>query len=87
MMTMPRLTKYSVPEISAELEKPFSITNIAYVDDLLVSVYACEGELHWDKHVDFDELFWVYDGRMTLESERGDVTPLPAGTLLFGVPA
>lgn len=46
---------------------------IAYVDDLLVSIYICEGRLQWHRHIDFDELFWVYDGAMILESERGNV--------------
>jgi mannose-6-phosphate isomerase-like protein (cupin superfamily) len=50
-------------------------------------VYICEGALQWHKHTDIDELFWVYDGTMLLESEHGDVllepgelTVVPKGT-------
>ncbi len=64
---------YSVPEIAAGLEEPFSMANVVYVDDLLVSVYICQGVLQWHRHVDIDELFWVYEGAMVLESERADV--------------
>lgn len=71
--SMSGLTKFSVSEIAASLEQPFSVAEVAYVDDVLVGVYVCEGELQRHKHVDIDELFWVYEGTMALESERGDV--------------
>jgi len=70
---MSRLTTYCISEIAARLDEPFSMASIAYVDDLLVSVYICEGRLDWHRHVDFDELFWVHEGAMMLESERGHV--------------
>lgn len=77
---MSRLKAYSIPEIAADLDEPFSMSDVAYVDDLLVSVYICEGKLQWHRHVDMDELFWVFDGEMVLDTERGDV-PLEAGEL------
>ena len=48
------------------------MVDVAYVDDLLLSVFICEGALHWHRHVDIDELFWVHEGSVLLESERGD---------------
>jgi len=87
MTVMSRLETYTISDIAAALNRPFSMSSVAYVDDLLVSVYICEGTLEWHRHVDFDELFWVYDGLMVLESERGDVllgpgelTVVPKGT-------
>lgn len=84
---MPGLTKFSVSEIAAGLDQPFSVADVAYVDDILVGVYVCEGTLQRHKHLDIDELFWVYDGAMQVESERGDVrleseelTVVPKGT-------
>ena len=56
------------------------MVDVAYVDDLLLSVYICEGALHWHRHVDIDELFWVHEGSMLLESERGDAA-MGAGEL------
>jgi homogentisate 1,2-dioxygenase len=70
---MSGLTKFSVSEIAASLDQPFSIADVAYVDDILVGIYACEGEIQRHRHVDIDELFWVYEGAIELESERGDV--------------
>jgi mannose-6-phosphate isomerase-like protein (cupin superfamily) len=73
MVAMSRLTRHNVSEIAADLKQPFLIANVAHVDDILVGVYVCEGALQWHQHVDIDELFWVCDGTMLLESERGDV--------------
>ncbi|MGD2176838.1 MAG: cupin domain-containing protein [Anaerolineae bacterium] len=84
---MSELTTHNVLEIAADLDQPFMIANVAHVDDVLVGVYVCEGALQWHKHVDIDELFWVCDGTMLLESEHGDVllgpdelTVVPKGT-------
>lgn len=51
--------------------------NIAFVGDILVSVYICQGTLQWHKHLDNDELFWAYDGTILLESEWGEVQLRP----------
>jgi len=84
---MSRLTAYNVAEIATELRRPFSVRDVAYVDDLLLSVYICQGALDWHRHVDIDELFWVHNGAMTVESERGsaalragELTVVPKGT-------
>ena len=60
-----------------KLERPFSVMNVASVSDILVSVYVCQGTLGWHKHLDNDELFWVCEGTMSLESEWGEVQLRP----------
>jgi mannose-6-phosphate isomerase-like protein (cupin superfamily) len=72
MLAMSQLIRLNVSEIAADLEQPFLIANVAHIDDVLVGVYVCEGALQWHKHMDIDELFWVCDGTMLLETERGD---------------
>ena len=80
MATMAKLEKRSTSEIVAQLAQPFSMMNVALVGDILVSVYSCQGTLEWHRHVDVDELFWVCEGAILLESEWGDVR-LRAGEL------
>jgi mannose-6-phosphate isomerase-like protein (cupin superfamily) len=87
MALMSKLIKVNVSEIAATLDAPFTVANVAHVDDVLVSVYICEGALQWHRHLDMDELFWVCEGSMLLESEEGDVrldsgelTVVPKGT-------
>ncbi|MFQ6102389.1 MAG: hypothetical protein ACE5OS_14345 [Anaerolineae bacterium] len=72
-----RLKKLSVSQIAAQLDKPFSMMNVASVGDIIVSVYICQGMLQWHKHLDNDELFWAYEGTILLESEWGDVRLRP----------
>lgn len=72
-----RLKKLNVSQIAAQLDKPFSMMSAASVGDIVVSVYICQGMLQWHKHLDNDELFWVYEGTILLESEWGDVRLRP----------
>jgi len=71
------LKKINVSESAAKLNKPFAMMNVALVGDIVVSVYICQGILHWHRHLDSDELFWVYKGTISLESEWGKVRLRP----------
>jgi mannose-6-phosphate isomerase-like protein (cupin superfamily) len=73
MVLMDRLTKTSVPQIVEKLDQPFMMVNAARVGDIVVSVYICQGIVDWHRHLDYDELFWVYEGTMLLESDWGEV--------------
>jgi mannose-6-phosphate isomerase-like protein (cupin superfamily) len=74
---MTKLKKQSVTQAAAELRKPFSMTNITVVGDIVVSVYICQGALEWHQHLDNDELFWVHEGTILLESEWGEMQLRP----------
>jgi mannose-6-phosphate isomerase-like protein (cupin superfamily) len=73
MTSMAMIKKLSVSEVAGGLDKPFSMANVAFVGDIAMSVYICQGTLQWHRHVDIDELFWVYDGTVLLESDWGSV--------------
>lgn len=77
MVLMIMLKKTSVSQAVAELERPFAMMNLAFVGDIAVSVYLCQGMLDWHKHVDNDELFWVHGGTILLESEWGELRLRP----------
>jgi len=71
------LKKLNASQADTELDKPFSMMNLTHVGDIVVSVYICQGMLGWHKHLDNDELFWVYRGIILLESEWGEVRLRP----------
>ncbi len=71
------LRKLNVSQAAAKLDQPFSMANVARVGDIIVSIYICQGMLKWHKHLDNDELFWVYEGTILLESEWGEVRLRP----------
>jgi homogentisate 1,2-dioxygenase len=70
----------SVPEQAARLSEPFTMIDLAQIDDLVLSVYLCHGTLPYHRHLDQDELFLVHSGTISLETEWG-TTILRAGEL------
>ncbi|MDY7039987.1 MAG: hypothetical protein SVX38_03910 [Chloroflexota bacterium] len=69
--------KINLNEEALRLLEPFAMTDLAYVGDLAVSLYSCQGMLSWHRHLDYDELFLVHNGAIILESEQGSVTLQP----------
>lgn len=74
--------KVNVSRQGARLIKPFSMIELAYIEDFSVSIYLCQGTLAWHKHLDQDELFLVHSGTINLDTEFGSFT-LNAGELLL----
>jgi len=74
---MTTLKKLNVSQVAAQLAQPFLMVNVARVGDIVVSVYICQGMLERHQHIDNDELFWVYEGTILLESEWGEVRLRP----------
>jgi mannose-6-phosphate isomerase-like protein (cupin superfamily) len=72
-----RLKKVNLGDVGAQLDEPFSMMDMAIVGDLTVSLYLCQGVLAWHRHLDQDELFWVHQGVIRLESEHGQVQLRP----------
>jgi len=67
----------SIAQQSTRLKQPFSMLDLAQIDDLMLSVYLCQGTLQTHRHVDQDELFLVHSGSISLESDWGDVVLQP----------
>ncbi len=77
------LKKVTISEIARKLHQPFSMANIAVVGDIIVSLYLCQGVLDRHRHLDNDELFWVHQGTMFLDSEWGTVQLRPGELALL----
>ncbi len=74
------IPKTSIPRQGMRLTEPFTMIDLAQVDDLVLSVFLCQGVLASHRHLDQDELFLVHSGAINLESEWGNVV-LRAGEL------
>jgi mannose-6-phosphate isomerase-like protein (cupin superfamily) len=61
----------SIPEHVARLREPFTMIDLASIDDLMLSIFLCQGTLPHHRHLDQDELFLVHSGTISLESEWG----------------
>jgi hypothetical protein len=51
--------------------------DLAQIDDLVLSVYLCQGTMPLHRHLDQDELFLVHSGTISLESEWDTVILRP----------
>lgn len=69
--------KINIFEEALRLIEPFAMVDLAYVSDMAVSLYACQGALAWHRHLDYDELFLVHNGTIVLESELGSTSLRP----------
>lgn len=69
--------KINIFEEALRLIEPFAMIDLAYVSDMAVSLYACQGALAWHRHLDYDELFLVHNGAIILESELGSTSLRP----------
>jgi homogentisate 1,2-dioxygenase len=74
---MPIETRVNIADAAVHLKEPFSMIELAQVDELSAAVYVCQGAIGWHRHLDEDELFLVQSGFITLESEWGAVTLKP----------
>ncbi|MGD2207429.1 MAG: cupin domain-containing protein [Anaerolineae bacterium] len=67
------LEKVSIGQQAARLSRPFTMIDLVQIDDLVLSVFLCQGTLPLHRHLDQDELFLVYSGAISLESEWGNI--------------
>lgn len=66
-----KLEKISIPEHAARLTEPFTMIDLVEIDDMVLSIFLCQGTLPRHRHVDQDELFLVHNGTISLESDWG----------------
>lgn len=57
-----------------KLSQPFRVVQLAKVADLALSVFVCQGQVNWHRHLDEDELFLVHEGVVAVDTERGRLT-------------
>jgi len=67
------LEKRSIALVEKMLTKPFVMVQVAQVNELAIYAYTCLGAVAWHRHLDYDELFMVYRGLMSLETQWGSL--------------
>lgn len=72
-----KLDRINILQHATRLTEPFTMTDLAAIDDLALSVFLCQGAVPRHRHLDQDELFLVYNGTISLESDWGTVILRP----------
>ena len=65
--------KINLADEHAALPGPWSPATVAALNDHEVKVVKLDGEFHWHKHANEDELFLVTKGRLTMQFRDRDV--------------
>jgi len=81
------VVKLSLAEKIEEIDNPWSTVEVALVNDQAVRLAKIQGEYHWHKHTNEDELFYVLKGEMILQLEdqpdisltEGEMAVVPKG--------
>ena len=68
------LHKVSVPRAAQHLIEPFKPVDLVTVEDCVMRLSLIQGAFPWHRHTQHDELFLLFEGKMTLGTERGDVS-------------
>lgn len=66
------LEKINVPEIVKECTDKWFNQSLCQVNSSVFRLGIFEGEYHFHKHDNDDELFFVIDGSIVLETEKGN---------------
>ncbi len=64
----------SLADTVNKLDQPFRMVPLANIGDLALSVFVCQGQVNWHRHLDEDELFLVHEGVVNVDTERGRLT-------------
>ena len=71
------LEKINYGQEAARLSEPFTMIDLAQMDDLALSVFLCQGTMPFHRHLDQDELFLVHSGTISIESDWGNLVLRP----------
>jgi mannose-6-phosphate isomerase-like protein (cupin superfamily) len=76
-----------IPTILQGISEPWTNVDLTQVNDAIVRLGVFEGEFHWHKHDEEDELFLVLEGRMLLDlqGETLELGPWEGYTVPRGV--
>ena len=65
------LPKRSVTREAAHLSHPYLPVHLAQVDEMSLRLVWCQGQSSWHLHAHHDELQWVQEGHLEIDTEIG----------------
>ncbi len=67
------IKKFDLNLISGKIRKPWDPKDVETINDCIVRIARFEGEYHWHKHDEEDELFLVISGKIKIQTKKGNV--------------
>jgi mannose-6-phosphate isomerase-like protein (cupin superfamily) len=81
------ITKIRLEDRAEEIDETWSPIDVARVNDQVVRMAKIQGQYHWHKHTNEDELFYVLSGSITIQLRdqpdvalsEGEMAVIPKG--------
>lgn len=67
------MEKFNLNKVSEELIGVWSPKDVETINNFVLRVAKFDGEYHWHKHDNTDELFLVFKGRINIQTRSGDI--------------
>jgi len=67
------MKKIKFKDIVAGVKKPWQPKDVAFINDTALRVAKIEGVYNWHTHRDEDEFFFVLKGKISIDTEEGEV--------------
>jgi mannose-6-phosphate isomerase-like protein (cupin superfamily) len=68
----PPLEKIDVNDVVAKNQEQWFNQTLSKINDSVLRVGIIQGEFHWHKHDNDDELFYVVSGKLYVDTENGN---------------
>jgi len=65
--------KFNLNEIGDNFKEAYSPVDVETINDFVIRAAKFEGEYHWHKHDDQDELFLIFKGKIKIQTKEGDI--------------
>jgi mannose-6-phosphate isomerase-like protein (cupin superfamily) len=73
----PPLSLIDIPSVVSQVEAEWFNQTLCKVNDSVIRLGVMQGEYHWHKHDDDDELFFVLEGRFIVDLEGQSIELQP----------
>jgi mannose-6-phosphate isomerase-like protein (cupin superfamily) len=73
----PPLTRIDIQEINKACQEKWWNQTLTKINDSVLRIGIVQGEFHWHKHDNEDELFYVVEGRLFLDLEDRTIELAP----------
>ncbi|MBI2654596.1 cupin domain-containing protein [Candidatus Woesearchaeota archaeon] len=67
------LKKFNLNDISKRFKSPWEPKDIEIIDNFVIRAAKFDGEYHWHKHDNEDELFIVFSGKIKIQTSNKDI--------------
>lgn len=75
------IDRINLEQIITGISRPWTPVDVVWLNGQVIRVALLDGEYHWHRHTDEDELFFVYRGHIIIQLENQEDIELREGEM------